>query len=53
MARCAIVGSCLALGIIPGCERKERVLDVETPGADVAVDRDLDTGEVEIDVNDK
>jgi hypothetical protein len=34
-----------------GCERKERVLDIETPGADVEVDRNIDTGEVEVDVN--
>ena len=41
-----------ALGVA-GCERKERVLDVQTPGADVEVDRNIDTGEVEVDIDDK
>jgi hypothetical protein len=45
------VVSLLAFGIA-GCERKERVLDVQTPGADVEVDRNIDTGEVEVDVED-
>ena len=31
-----------------GCERKERVLDIKTPGADVKVDRNVDTGTVEV-----
>jgi hypothetical protein len=44
-----LFGACLALGGA-GCERKERVLDVQTPGADVEVDRNIDTGEVEVDV---
>jgi hypothetical protein len=43
----------LAAVVFTGCERKERVLDVETPGADVEVDRNIDTGEVEVDVTDK
>jgi hypothetical protein len=33
---------------LTGCERKERVLDIKTPGADVKVDRNLDTGGVEV-----
>jgi hypothetical protein len=36
---------CLGLA---GCERKERVVDIEAPGVDVEVDRNVDTGEVEI-----
>jgi hypothetical protein len=41
------------LGALPfaGCERKERVVDIETPGADVEVDRNIDTGEIEVDAN--
>jgi hypothetical protein len=34
-----------------GCERKEKVVDIETPGADVEVNRNLDTGEVEVETN--
>ena len=33
-----------------GCERKEKVIEVETPGADVEVNRDQDTGQVEVEV---
>jgi hypothetical protein len=29
------------------------VLDIQTPGADVEVDRHIDTEEVEVDVNDR
>jgi len=33
---------------LTGCERKERVVDIEAPGVDVEVDRNVDTGEVEV-----
>jgi hypothetical protein len=46
-----LFGACTAA--FTGCERKERVLDVETPGGAVQVDRNVDTGEVEVDVTDK
>jgi hypothetical protein len=46
------VTTCVCAAVFVGCERKERVLDIETPGADVEVDRNIDTGEVEVDVND-
>ncbi len=36
-----------ALGL-SGCERKEKVIDIETPGADVEVGRNIATGEVEV-----
>jgi hypothetical protein len=36
---------------LSGCERKETVLDVQTPGADVEVERNIDTGEVEVETN--
>jgi hypothetical protein len=35
-----------------GCERKERVLDVQTPEGSVQVDRNIDTGEVDVQVTD-
>jgi hypothetical protein len=52
-AASTFLGACIALSTVAGCERKERVLDIQTPGADVEVDRNIDTGEVEVDVNDK
>jgi hypothetical protein len=33
---------------LAGCERKERVIDVRTPAADVKVDRNIDNGNVEV-----
>lgn len=32
-----------------GCENKEKVLDLETPAGQVEVERDRDTGEVDVD----
>lgn len=43
---------CLAtvVGVVElsGCERKEKVVDIETPGRSVEVERNIDTGEVEV-----
>jgi hypothetical protein len=36
---------------LAGCERKEKVVDIETPGADIEVERNIDTGEVEVETN--
>jgi hypothetical protein len=35
-----------------GCERKEKVVDIETPAGEVEVLRDVDNGDVEVDVSD-
>jgi hypothetical protein len=35
-----------------GCERKERVLDIQTPEGSLEVDRNIDTGEVDVEVTD-
>jgi hypothetical protein len=48
-----VIASCFATFTLTGCERKERVLDVQTPAGDVKVDRNIDTGEVEVDINDR
>lgn len=48
-----LIASCFAgIGMcaVTGCERKEKVIDVETPGGDVEVERDQDTGKVEVEV---
>jgi hypothetical protein len=44
---------CLGAASFVGCERKERVLDVQTPEGSLEVDRNIDTGEVEVEVTDK
>jgi hypothetical protein len=43
-----IVAAFVAAFVCAGCERKERVIDVRTPAADVKVDRNIDTGEVQV-----
>ena len=52
VSRCAPGVAAMAAGfallMFTGCERKERVLDVKTPGVDVKVDRNIDTGNVEV-----
>ena len=36
-----------------GCNRKEKVLDVKTPGGGIEIERDKKTGEVDIKVEEK
>jgi hypothetical protein len=42
------VSAAVAALVSAGCDRKERVIDIKTPGADVKVDRNVDTGAVEV-----
>jgi hypothetical protein len=44
---------CIGAASFIGCERKERVLDVQTPEGSLEVDRNIDTGEVDVEVTDK
>jgi hypothetical protein len=37
-----------AVALAAGCERKEKVLDIEHPGGSIEVERSKDTGEIEI-----
>lgn len=39
------------LFMFSGCERKEKVLDIETPGGEVEVERDPETGDTDVEVN--
>jgi hypothetical protein len=54
MVAAATLACCLSLGAASfvGCERKERVLDVQTPEGSLQVDRNIDTGEVDVEVTD-
>ena len=36
-----------------GCEQKEKVLDIETPGGSIEVERSRDTGEIEIETENR
>ncbi|WP_417847655.1 hypothetical protein [Thalassoglobus sp.] len=45
--------ACLAtsVGFLSGCDTKEKVLDIETPGGEIEVERDRTNGDVEVEVN--
>ena len=47
------IATCIGLIPLAGCERKERVVDVQTPAGDVEVNRNIDSGEVEVEVEDR
>ena len=44
---------CTATFALAGCERKERVVDVRTPAGDMKVDRNIDSGKVEVETTRK
>jgi hypothetical protein len=46
----AICLAIAAIAFVPGCERKDKVLDIETPGGEVEVERNRDTGDVDVEV---
>jgi hypothetical protein len=48
-----VLGICLGLSALSGCEHKERVIDVQTPAVDVKVDKDTGTGDVDVKVDRK
>ena len=37
----------------PGCDKKEKIIDIETPRGKVEVERNKDTGDVEVEVERK
>lgn len=41
-----MAGSALA-----GCDRKEKVIDIETPGGDIEVERSTGTGKIDVNVD--
>jgi len=43
--------TCLLAGT--ACQRKEKVLDIKTPGGGIEVERDKKTGDVDIKVDEK
>jgi hypothetical protein len=48
-----VAATSLSVISLAGCERKETILDVQTPGADVEVERNIDTGEVDVEATDR
>jgi hypothetical protein len=55
LTACSLPPMLLAVAMLVslGCENKEKVLDLETPRGQVEVERDRDTGAVDIDANRK
>jgi hypothetical protein len=51
--RLTALSMCVAALALAGCERKERLIDVRTPGGDVKVDRNIDNGKVEVEATRK
>lgn len=47
----ALITSVSMAVVLVGCAREERVLDVEGPNGSIEVDRNLDTGAVDVDVD--
>lgn len=47
----ALSGAMLATAALVGCEKKEKLLDIETPGADIELERSTDNGRVDVDVD--
>ena len=48
-----ITAACFVMGtwmLASGCEQKEKIIEIETPGAEVEVERDKKTGEVDVKV---
>lgn len=42
---------CGSLSGFAGCNRKEKVIDIETPAGDIEVERSKDTGKIDINVD--
>ncbi len=39
--------------IASGCERKKKIVDIETPAGQIEVERSVDSGKVDVEVTDK
>jgi hypothetical protein len=57
MKTLSIATSALLLTLLtfatPSCDRKEKVLDVDTPSGGIEIERDKKSGEIEMKVEDK
>jgi len=42
-----------AILTLGGCDNKEKVLDIETPGGEIEIQRDRDSGAVDVEVEKK
>lgn len=42
-----VIGSVIFVG---GCEQKEKVIDIETPGGNIEVERTKGSGKVDVDI---
>lgn len=47
----AVATISFAIVCMSGCERKETIIDVETPRGELEVERSVDTGEVDVEIN--
>ena len=49
----SIAGMLVFLTTSVGCEEKEKVLDIDTPDGGIEIDRSKDTGEIDVEIEDK
>ena len=49
---CLVAALAASSFCMTGCEQKEKVLDVETPGGSLEVERSTETGNVDIEIDD-
>ena len=50
LATAVAIGMIIGALTLAGCERKEKVLDIETPSGEVEVERSLEDGDVDVTV---
>ena len=48
--RSTIMAVAVAGLVLGGCQRKEKVLDVKGPGGEIKVEKNVDTGQVDVKV---
>lgn len=47
----AIPFMCMSLAALSGCERKEKVIEIQTPTGEIDVERSTDSGKLDLDIN--
>ena len=50
--RLLATGLVLCAGLLAGCEREETLLEIETPDGGVEVQRNIDSGKIDVEVED-
>lgn len=46
-----LLAACIAGSTLAGCENKETLLDAEGPRGEIEIERDRDTGQVDVEID--